>query len=85
MMVNLMTHFEKMMIKLSCYLQIEGFGGQALTFGGDVSKEADVDAMIKTVSYFPFLTKLIYAIFLLLTFTWLYFYRRWMLGGLLIY
>lgn len=28
--------------------EIEGFGGQALTFGGDVSKEADVDAMIKT-------------------------------------
>ncbi|XP_022131808.1 3-oxoacyl-[acyl-carrier-protein] reductase 4 [Momordica charantia] len=28
--------------------EIEGFGGQALTFGGDVSKEADVDSMIKT-------------------------------------
>lgn len=31
-------------------LQIEVLGGQALTFGGDVSKEADVDSMIKTVS-----------------------------------
>lgn len=30
-------------------LQIEACGGQALTFGGDVSKEADVNAMIKTV------------------------------------
>ncbi|XP_042064706.1 3-oxoacyl-[acyl-carrier-protein] reductase 4-like [Salvia splendens] len=28
--------------------EIEAFGGQALTFGGDVSKEADVDSMIKT-------------------------------------
>ncbi|CAG7899258.1 unnamed protein product [Brassica rapa] len=28
--------------------QIEAFGGQAITFGGDVSKEADVDAMMKT-------------------------------------
>ncbi|KAM7269060.1 hypothetical protein ACFE04_024557 [Oxalis oulophora] len=28
--------------------EIEAVGGQALTFGGDVSKEADVDAMIKT-------------------------------------
>ncbi|KAG9446640.1 hypothetical protein H6P81_012768 [Aristolochia fimbriata] len=28
--------------------EIEALGGQALTFGGDVSKEADVDAMIKT-------------------------------------
>lgn len=33
-----------------CLLQIEEFGGQALTFGGDVSKEADVESMIKTVS-----------------------------------
>ena len=32
------------------YLQIEAIGGQALTFGGDVSKEEDVEAMIKTVS-----------------------------------
>lgn len=29
--------------------QIEASGGQALTFGGDVSKEADVESMIKTV------------------------------------
>ncbi|KAL2547174.1 3-oxoacyl-[acyl-carrier-protein] reductase [Forsythia ovata] len=28
--------------------EIEAYGGQALTFGGDVSKEADVEAMIKT-------------------------------------
>ncbi|KAL4192893.1 hypothetical protein AMTRI_Chr06g196570 [Amborella trichopoda] len=28
--------------------EIEESGGQALTFGGDVSKEADVEAMIKT-------------------------------------
>ncbi|ESR51348.1 hypothetical protein CICLE_v10032120mg [Citrus x clementina] len=28
--------------------EIEGSGGQALTFGGDVSKEADVESMIKT-------------------------------------
>ncbi|XP_013623232.1 PREDICTED: 3-oxoacyl-[acyl-carrier-protein] reductase 2, chloroplastic isoform X1 [Brassica oleracea var. oleracea] len=28
--------------------QIEAYGGQAITFGGDVSKEADVDAMMKT-------------------------------------
>ncbi|RVX18036.1 3-oxoacyl-[acyl-carrier-protein] reductase 1, chloroplastic [Vitis vinifera] len=28
---------------------IEEFGGQALTFGGDVSKEEDVESMIKTV------------------------------------
>ncbi|TKY59863.1 3-oxoacyl-of acyl-carrier-protein reductase [Spatholobus suberectus] len=27
---------------------IEAFGGQALTFGGDVSNEADVESMIKT-------------------------------------
>lgn len=33
----------------SWLLQIEASGGQALTFGGDVSKEADVDSMIKTV------------------------------------
>ncbi|KAL6294315.1 hypothetical protein ACE6H2_002457 [Prunus campanulata] len=28
--------------------EIEAFGGQALTFGGDVSKEEDVEAMLKT-------------------------------------
>ncbi|CAL9184436.1 unnamed protein product, partial [Musa hybrid cultivar] len=28
--------------------EIEAFGGQAITFGGDVSKEADVETMIKT-------------------------------------
>ncbi|GMI75103.1 hypothetical protein like AT1G24360 [Hibiscus trionum] len=28
--------------------EIESYGGQAITFGGDVSKEADVEAMIKT-------------------------------------
>ncbi|GAA0154936.1 oxidoreductase [Lithospermum erythrorhizon] len=28
--------------------EIEGSGGQALTFGGDVSKEADVESMMKT-------------------------------------
>ncbi|XP_061990653.1 3-oxoacyl-[acyl-carrier-protein] reductase 4-like [Rosa rugosa] len=28
--------------------EIEAVGGQALTFGGDVSKEADVEAMLKT-------------------------------------
>ncbi|KAJ4790971.1 3-oxoacyl-[acyl-carrier-protein] reductase FabG [Rhynchospora pubera] len=27
--------------------EIEALGGQAITFGGDVSKEADVDAMVK--------------------------------------
>ena len=32
------------------YFQIEAFGGQALTFAGDVSNEADVEAMIRTVS-----------------------------------
>ncbi|XP_031269923.1 3-oxoacyl-[acyl-carrier-protein] reductase 4-like isoform X2 [Pistacia vera] len=30
--------------------EIEAFGGQALTFGGDVSKEADVESMIKTAT-----------------------------------
>lgn len=29
--------------------QIEASGGQAITFGGDVSKEADVNSMIKAV------------------------------------
>lgn len=33
-------------------LQIESSGGKALTFGGDVSKEADVESMIKTVRTF---------------------------------
>lgn len=28
--------------------EIEAYGGQALTFGGDVSKEVDVESMIKT-------------------------------------
>ncbi|KAL2332687.1 hypothetical protein Fmac_013900 [Flemingia macrophylla] len=28
--------------------EIEAFGGQAITFGGDVSNEADVESMIKT-------------------------------------
>ncbi|PPR95056.1 hypothetical protein GOBAR_AA25611 [Gossypium barbadense] len=28
--------------------EIESYGGQAVTFGGDVSKEADVEGMIKT-------------------------------------
>ncbi|URE35152.1 KR domain [Musa troglodytarum] len=28
--------------------EIEAYGGQAITFGGDVSKEADVESMIKT-------------------------------------
>lgn len=31
-------------------MQIEASGGQALTYGGDVSKEEDVESMIKTVS-----------------------------------
>ncbi|TQD86454.1 hypothetical protein C1H46_027943 [Malus baccata] len=31
--------------------EIEASGGQALTFGGDVSKEEDVAAMIKTANY----------------------------------
>ncbi|PSS28781.1 3-oxoacyl-[acyl-carrier-protein] reductase [Actinidia chinensis var. chinensis] len=30
------------------FLRIEACGGQALTFGGDVSKEPDLDLMIKT-------------------------------------
>ncbi|KAL0698827.1 hypothetical protein Bca4012_054949 [Brassica carinata] len=30
------------------YDDIEEYGGQAITFGGDVSKEADVEAMMKT-------------------------------------
>lgn len=54
-----MIYFEKM-IKIVSLSQIEGFGGQAITFGGDMSKEADVDSMIKTVSnfFFPDLTSL---------------------------
>ena len=39
-----------MLIVRVTVLQIESYGGQAVTFGGDVSKEADVEAMIKTVS-----------------------------------
>jgi hypothetical protein len=31
-------------------LQIEASGGEAITFGGDVSKEADVESMMKAVS-----------------------------------
>ena len=31
-------------------MQIEASGGQAITFGGDVSKEADVESMMKAVS-----------------------------------
>ena len=31
-------------------MQIEAAGGQAITFGGDVSKEADVESMMKAVS-----------------------------------
>lgn len=38
-------------------MQIESFGGQALTFGGDVSKEEDVEAMLKTVSKWSLLIK----------------------------
>ena len=30
--------------------QIEAAGGEAITFGGDVSKEADVESMMKAVS-----------------------------------
>lgn len=32
------------------FFQIEASGGQAITFGGDVSKEADVESMMKAVS-----------------------------------
>lgn len=32
-------------------LQIEASGGQAFAFGCDVSKEADVESMIKTVRH----------------------------------
>jgi hypothetical protein len=34
------------------FLQIEASGGEAITFGGDVSKEADVESMMKAVSVF---------------------------------
>lgn len=34
---------------LCLFLQIVACGGQALTFGADVSKEEDVESMIKTV------------------------------------
>ncbi|KAH1233663.1 3-oxoacyl-[acyl-carrier-protein] reductase, chloroplastic [Glycine max] len=37
-----------MLLKKLSWL-IEAFGGQALTFAGDVSNEADVEAMIRTV------------------------------------
>lgn len=42
--------FQVIMVHDTIMLQIEASGGQALTFGGDVSKEADVESMIKTVS-----------------------------------
>lgn len=32
------------------FLQIEAAGGEAITFEGDVSKEADVESMMKAVS-----------------------------------
>lgn len=35
-------------------VQIEEMGGSALVFGGDMSKEADVDALFKAVSIVPF-------------------------------
>lgn len=35
-------------------MQIEEMGGSALVFGGDMSKEADVDALFKAVSFGPF-------------------------------
>ncbi|KAG6523947.1 hypothetical protein ZIOFF_013835 [Zingiber officinale] len=31
-------------------MQIEASGGQALTYGGDVSKEEDVESMVKTAA-----------------------------------
>lgn len=39
-----------MSLASGCILQIEELGGQAIAFGGDVSKEADVEAMMKTVN-----------------------------------
>jgi hypothetical protein len=33
--------------------QIEDLGGSALVCGGDMSKEADVDALFKAVGFFP--------------------------------
>jgi hypothetical protein len=35
---------------LLLFFQIEASGGEAITFGGDVSKEADVESMMKAVS-----------------------------------
>ncbi|WVZ24933.1 hypothetical protein V8G54_003477 [Vigna mungo] len=42
--ILLILHEEAILL----YLYIEAFGGQALTFAGDVSNEADVESMIKT-------------------------------------
>ena len=39
-----------LVVYFDSFFQIEACGGQAITFGGDVSKEADVEAMIKAVS-----------------------------------
>lgn len=47
---NYFLTFQVIIVHDSIMLQIEASGGQALTFGGDVSKEADVESMIKTVS-----------------------------------
>ncbi len=33
-------------------MQIEDLGGSALVCGGDMSKEADVDALFKAVGFF---------------------------------
>lgn len=47
-------------------LQIEASGGKALIFGGDVSKEADVESMIKTVWESAASAKRIHVIYLVL-------------------
>lgn len=39
-------------------MQIEEMGGSALVFGGDMSKEEDVDALFKAVSLNPLLLML---------------------------
>lgn len=55
------------------FFQIEACGGQAITFGGDVSKEADVDSMMKAVSAVSLCNKnallniLLYQFFTLMT------------------
>ena len=46
-----LEHVLSQMLTLS-FLQIEASGGEAITFGGDVSKEADVESMMKAVSVF---------------------------------